>query len=390
MPAVSTPLLTRDFVLLLSATFGAMANYATLLSVVPLWAASGGADDGWVGATIGVMMAATVVTQLAMGMLFRVLTLRRMLVLGSALLALATPAYAVSDAIAPLLAISAIRGVGFAFVVVAGAAITAELVAAERLSTAAGIYGLATGMPSVAVLPAGVWLAQTWGFEPVFLITSALALVAVPLAAAMSGGDRHPHVRPIGRPGIATWLKFIAPTAVFFATTLALGGTTTFLPLAEPQPGTAAVALFALSLAMVLGRLGAGRLGDRLQPGRLLLPAAGMSVLGMAGIAMATATEAAALTVVAAAVFGIGFGAAQNDSLVLVLHRSGPGGHRTASTVWNIAYDSGMGFGAVLFGVVVSAAGFAWAFAVMAIGIAVLAPTAWRVGARSHGEPLPS
>ncbi|UFU03197.1 MFS transporter [Ruania suaedae] len=388
MTASADRLLHRDMVLLLVATVGGLANYALMLPVAPLWAAEGGASEALVGTITGAMMAATVLTQLAMGRIFAVVTLRQMIVAGSLLLAMATPFYLASAAVVPLVAISAVRGVGFALVVVAGAAMAAELAPAGKLATATGVYGVAAGLPNVVALPAGVWLAQTWGFAPMFLTASVLALLAVPLAFAISGGRTRPERGSTGHLPMRTWAKFLAPTAVFAATAVALGGATTFVPIAVPDPGTATAALFALSALMVLGRVTAGRIGDRVSAGRLLLPAAGLSALGMLGVALTTGTEAGALTVLAAAVFGLGFGAVQNDSLVTVMTRAGRNGLGTASTVWNIAYDGGVGIGAVVLGVVVAGAGYPWGFVVLALAIAALAPVAYRLG-RTPPAPDP-
>ncbi|SEE82312.1 Predicted arabinose efflux permease, MFS family [Ruania alba] len=378
----------RDMVLLLVATVGALANYALMLPVAPLWAAEGGASEALVGTITGAMMATTVLTQLSMGWIFRVATLRQMILIGSLLLAAATPFYIASTAVASLVLISGVRGVGFALVVVAGAALAAELAPAGKLATATGVYGVAAGLPNVVALPAGVWLAQTWGFTPMFITASVLAVLAVPLAFAISGGRSHAGSGSgSGHLPMRTWAKFLAPTAVFAATAVALGGATTFVPIAVPDPGVATLSLFSLSALMVLGRLLAGRIGDRVSAGRLLLPAAVLSAVGMLGVALTTGPEAGVLTVVAAAVFGLGFGAVQNDSLVTVMTRAGSKGLGSASTVWNIAYDGGVGIGAVLLGVVVAASSYTWGFVVLAVAIAALAPVAFRLRGASAASP---
>ncbi|WP_347648069.1 hypothetical protein [Nonomuraea sp. B10E15] len=53
-----------------------------------------------------------------------------------------------------------------------------------------------------------------------------------------------------------------------------------------------------------------------------------------------------------AALFGAGFGAAQNVTLVLMFARSSPSASGRVSALWNLAYDGGMGVGAVGFGLV--------------------------------------
>jgi predicted MFS family arabinose efflux permease len=336
------------------------------------------------------MMGATVATQLAMRPLLRVLTLRRMVAAGSLVMAVATPAYLLSSAVLPVLAVSAVRGVGFALVVVGGAALVSELVADTHLSRGTGLFGLAAGLPNVVALPLGVLVAQRAGFLPVFVATSALALVAVPLTLAMGRTrGRSPHVPPPA-PHVHPPLRPLArPAVVFLATAIGLGGTTTFLPLAVPQAAVASTALFVLSLCMIGGRVGAGALGDRLRPGRLVLPAVVVAGAGMAGIAVAAGPVVGAglLVVVAAGLFGLGFGAVQNDSLVVILRRSGPGGHGTASTVWNLAYDGGTGAGAVLLGAVVAGADYSWAFGAAAVSILVSAPAAWRLGVAPARRP---
>jgi hypothetical protein len=49
-------------------------------------------------------------------------------------------------------------------------------------------------------------------------------------------------------------------------------------------------------------------------------------------------------------VFGAGFGVAQNATLTLMYARVPESGYGTVSALWNVAYDGGMGLGAVGFG----------------------------------------
>lgn len=376
---------SRDFALLLAATFGALCNYAPLLSVVPLWASSGGSGGLGVGSTTGVVMGTTVLTQLSMGMLLRLLSLRQLLGIGAALMGLATPAYVLSSALGPVLLVSAVRGVGFGMVVVAGSALVAELVPKEQWGKGAGAYGLATGLPSVVCLPLGVWAAQEVGFVPVFLATTTLCLLAVPLVMAMTRPKGSP--RRTGRESARTGVRLpplALPWVLLLAAAIALGGVSTFLPIALEAPTTASVALFMLSLCMIAGRWGAGALSDVVGVGKVLLPAVVAGSGGIAGLALATELDAGAVMAVpAAAVYGLGFGAIQNDTLVLMLRRAGDSGHGIASTVWNIAFDAGTGVGAVLLGLLVVWAGHSWAFAAAAVGIALTAPAAWRELRRS-------
>jgi len=71
------------------------------------------------------------------------------------------------------------------------------------------------------------------------------------------------------------------------------------------------------------------------------------TVLGL--IALATAAGPLPL-VLATALLGGGFGLVQNASFLRMLGAPGPNLASAASTLWSVAYDAGLGLGAVLFG----------------------------------------
>lgn len=358
----------RGLVVLLVTTFLALSNFAGLLAVVPLWAAAGGLGSAGVGATTGVMMAATVATQLAAPWVFRLLSLRAMMIVGAALLGVPAPLYLLSPDAVTILLLTIVRGIGFALVVVAGATLIADVASPGKLARAASYYGVAAALPNVLALAGGVWAADTWGFPIVFIVTGAAALLGAILGWMLPRGSRGAF-----RAASRRDLRRVAPALVLFVTTsAAFGATSTFLPLAGPDPALAALALLAAATAIVLGRLAAGSIADRIGAGRLLAPSAGAVALGVLTAAVSLEGPAWAL-VAGAALIGAGFGAAQNDSFVVTLHVFGPARSGTASTIWNIAFDGGVGVGAFGLGWVIGQLGHATAFMSLAAAIAVVA-----------------
>ncbi|MBE2997915.1 MFS transporter [Nocardiopsis sp. HNM0947] len=356
----------RGMPVLLTVTFLAFANYAALLSVVPLWAAAGGAGGIGVGATTGTMMAATVAAELAMPWLFRVMDLRTMMALGALLLGAPTPLYVLSSDLTAVLLVTVVRGTGFALLVTSGATLVADLARSGRLARSASLYGAAAALPNLGALAGGVWAAQVWGFDAVFWIGGAASVAAALLALALPRGHRGTF--SLGRPGD---LRAIAgPVSLFLLTAGAFGALTSFLPVAGPSAGEAALALFAASVALVAARLGAGSFADRHGFGRLLFWAVLACASGFGLLALAL-TGPPWLLVAGAALLGGGFGAAQNDSFVMTVQRLGTERAGTAGTLWNIVYDGGLGVGAVALGLVVGPAGYAGAF--LAAGAAVAA-----------------
>ena len=81
-----------------------------------------------------------------------------------------------------------------------------------------------------------------------------------------------------------------------------------------------------------------------------------------------------------AALFGIGFGALQNDTFVLMIERAGAARLGTASTVWNVGYDAGTGLGPIVVGTMAGATGLAGGFGVLGGVALVTLPVALALG----------
>lgn len=374
------PIFTRQVVLLFLAAFGAMTSFYLLLSVVPLYVVAGGAGDVGAGLATGAMMLATVLAELVVPWGLVRFGYRGVLGAGLVLLGGTAPVLLIGPALPLVLVVCLARGAGLAIVVVAGTALAAELIPVQRRGEGLGLYGVAVGVPAAIGLPVGLWLTEHVGFGSVFLASAVvgvamlLAVVGLPGAAVdSSGGSTDQHSG-----GVLGGLRTAGvrrPTVIFTATTVAAGVLVTFLPLAAGSTEVAAAALLVQSCVAPLARWVAGRFGDRHGSGALLLPA---SALAAAGIAALFWVPDPAVTILGAVVFGIGFGIAQNVTLALMLERVPTAEFGRTSALWNLAYDAGMGIGAVGFGLLVAPFGYPVSFAVTAAVLALALVPAWR------------
>ena len=377
------------FRLMLGATVLGFGGYALLLAVVPLWAAAGGAGALGAGATTGVLMATTVATQLLVPWLLVRLGYRWVLALGLLFLGAPAPLLALSSHLAPVLAISAVRGVGFGLVTVAGSALVAELVPAAQHGRAAGRYGLAVGLPQLVLLAAGPAMVDRLGFAVVFVaagVLPVLGLLLVPGIRVPAGRAPDPPAARV--PGSLT-RSAVPPVVAMLTCSIAQGGLITFLPLAVPDAGLlVALALLATSAGGLLGRLVAGELVDRRGwGGRLLAPGMLLAAVGLLVEVAAIGSGGGVLLAVGAAAVGVGFGAVQNDALTALFTAFGRARYGAASAVWNMAFDAGTGVGAVGLGAVAEPFGFGAAFATAA-ALLCGGVLAVRPGRRSGGRGL--
>ncbi|GHE13719.1 MFS transporter [Streptomyces alanosinicus] len=366
----------RQMILLLLVSFGSFFGFYLLLSVVPLYAAAGGAGASGAGAATGVMMLATVLMELAVARLVAGFGYRTVASAGLLMLAASAAALTLSERMPLVLAVCLLRGAGLAIVAVVGPALTAELVPVERRGEGLGLYGVAVGVPAVIGLPLGVWLSSHLGFHLVFLISGGVSVATLVAALGLPAqqGRSERHGRMLG--GLRG-SGLVRPAVIFAAFTVVAGVVETFLSLAMPAAVRAWVplALLAQTAITPFARWGAGRLGDRRGSGPLLVPAVLTAAIGTAGLVWVASPIA---VIAGMALFGIGFGIGQNATLALMLERVPPTEFGKASALWNLAFDGGFGIGAVGFGLLSAPVGYPTGFAVTALVLVVAIAPAWR------------
>ena len=377
---------------LVAMTFTGFAGYAVLLPVAPLWAVHGGADTSGSGLVNGVLLVFTVLTQLFVPPALRRFGWGPVMATGMVLLGVPATLYAASDALGPILVLSAVRGVGFGVLTVTGSAAVAALVGTERRGEAIGLYGLAVALPNLVLLPAGPWLAEQLGFGVVFAI-SALPLLGIPsalrLATHLHGGapdllhlaDDHPADRA-SDPESAAYRRLARPTLLLLSVTLAGGAAITFVPQMVSEGLLAAAGLLAMGLVAALSRWRAGVLADRFGTQPFLWPLVLVTGVGTALVAVAVADPIATrawLFVAAMATLGLAYGALQNLTLVAAFAVVSRRHHNLASAVWNVGFDAGTALGSVSVGFLAQGTSFAAAFWLIAgLAVSVLPLAVWR------------
>ena len=360
-------LVSRALLVRFVSIIGSAIGFFLPLSVVPLFAKQAGSEAGAGLATVALLLA-TVAAELVTPRLVARVGYRWALGAGLVLLGVPTLVLTFSDDIRVIIAVSVVRGIGYAIAVVAGGAVTALLIPADRRGEGLALVGIVGGIPSLLALPAGVWAAAHWGYAPVFVVTTVATLLAL---LSVPGLPRHSFSAAATDHGVLAGLRnpvLTRPATLFAVSAAAVGVLVTFLPLAAAdQPAwVAASALLAQPAAATAARWAAGRIGDRHGPAWLLVPGLLLAAAGMAGLVF-IGTPAAVIG--GAFVFGAGFGALQNATLSLMYARVPAGGESAVSAIWNAAYDLGMAAGALGAGLVISSAGYPATFALTAVAI---------------------
>jgi MFS transporter, CP family, cyanate transporter len=243
---------------------------------------------------------------LAFGAMADGLGLKRSMLLGLALLALASALGAQAQSIGPLLALRALEGFGFLLVVLPAPALLRRLVPARRVNFMLGIWGAYMPFGAALALLAGpVWIdALGWRSWWWLLGGVSLAMAAWLARALPSDASRRASAAPAPAPWRARLLQTLGARgpwlvafsfAAYSSQWLAVIG---FLPTIYRQAGisgAATGALTALAAAVnIIGNVGSGRLLQRGARAESLL-ALGFVAMGLAAAAAFAGANGAGL-----------------------------------------------------------------------------------------------
>lgn len=390
-------------------TLAGFTGFFATIAALPAWVAATGVSDTLVGFVTTTLLVATVSTQSIVPRLVARAGMTATLAIGLAALGAPSLLLLIDGGYWWVLAICALRGIGFGAMTVLGAMLTARIVPAARRGEAIGIYGLAIAVPNLLAVPGGVALVSAGHFWAVALLGAA-PLLGLPTVRALARAARarvdrtapsrgpSPDMAPAAARASrrAARRAALGPAVVLMVVTLTSGGFLTYLPIVRPDGALATLALLTWGGTGAFTRWRAGVIADR-SGLRILLPSA--SVLSIVGICVvaggllwggpadaAADTVASWLTIlVGSAILGMGFGGTQNLTLLAAFMQARQRETATVSSVWNIGFDTGTAIGSGLVGVMVLAMTIPAALALTSVLIVASLPLAVR-GAR---PPLP-
>jgi MFS family permease len=321
-----------------------------------------GAGDLAVGVVVGCFAFAAVVGRPIGGRLADAHGRRLILVTGLVISAVAGAMLLLPFGVPGLVAARLVLGVGDGWLFTAGATWIVDLAPEERRGQAIGLFGLAiwgglTAGPIIGELLLG---AASYDAVWIFAALAPLAGAAIalrlpedhtPPPAPEPGDAREPLVpMPVVPPGVA-----LALANVGYGTMAAF----VVLHLEDRGVGGGATVFTAFAASIVVSRLVAGSLPDRLGPTVTATAAALAEAAGLALIALAGSFGAA---LAGGIVMGVGFSLLFPSLAVIAVARVGDARRGAALGVFTAFFDAGVGIGAPLAGIIAASAGYSAAF----------------------------
>jgi len=364
--AVSEPLFTARYFMMCGFTFTVFLSLFQLLPTAPFRILDLGGSKAVAGLFLGLLTYASAVSAPVTGALADRIGKRRMLLVTSLAIAGFSLAYAASRNYWLPLVLVAFHGLFWSGLLSASAAYMTEVIPESRRAEGIGYWGMAT-MLATAVSPGvGLWMYHhgwVWLCLGTALLNLVMAAIAWRLPPDTTVAARMSRDRLIG-PGLVEW-RVVAVTIALFLCSFGYGGITSFVAVRSDELGIAPRSIFftAFALTVLVTRVFSGRLADRVGHRRFLLPCLALVSVGLALTALArTRSE----LVVAAAVFGLGFGNQYPAFVSHVMRFVDPARRGAAFGGILAAFDTGVGTGSIGVGALAGRIGFGSAFGVAA------------------------
>lgn len=365
---------------LVAMTCAGFSGFAVLLTVAPLWAVERGASTAGAGLVNGVLLLFTVLTQLLVPRALRSFGWGPVLTVGLVLLGVPGLLLSLADGLGAILALSAVRGVGFGVLTVSGSAAVAALVGAERRGEAIGAYGLAIAVPNLVILPAGPWIAEGLSYGVAFAL-SALPLAGIPAAHRLASAlrlaapDLHQSSGATSSPdagdgALVASRRLLRPMLLLLAVTLAGGAVITFAPQMVDDAAVATAGLLLMGVSAALSRWRLGVVADRHGAQPFLVPLVVLTGVAMALVAWSVVGGGGVRTgtfLGGLLLLGLSYGGLQNLTLLISFAAVDRRHHNLASAVWNVGFDAGTALGSVLVGVIAELTSFSTALLVAGV-----------------------
>jgi MFS family permease len=369
---------------LFAVTFCGLLAVGAVLPVLPRYVHGPlGAGDVAVGVVIGSYAISGLLLRPIAGRLADRRGRKPTVILGGLLLCLSGLLYLPGLGLAGLVVARLVLGAGEGSVYTAGSAWIIDLAPPARRGRVLGLYGLAVwGGLSVGPL-AGELLLQASGYTAVWIFAAVMPLLGVLIASRVPDpfeplphAEPHPLIAPEAvRPGLAVALASIGYAAV---------ATFIVLHLEARAVGHGALVFGAFAAMIVLTRLVAGDLPDRIGAARVAIGATLGEAVGLVMIAFAHDLP---LALLGGMVMGAAFSLLNPSLMLIAVNRVSASARGAAMGTFTAFFDLGVGIGAPLAGLAAALTNYEGAFllaAAIAVGSALLILTTL------HRQPAPA
>jgi len=347
-----------SFYLIMASTFLFFFSMHLLITPLPLYIKEVGGEPSQIGLVMGMFALTAVLSRPLVGRLVDTWGRKPVMMVGSVIFIFAPLLYIVACSLPALFLVRMFHGLGIAAFTTAYTTLASELVPPPRRGEALGLVGVAGPLSIMVAPPLGATLLSRLDFSLLFCLAALVAAFSLLTAVPIREAPRVSNSQK-GLGFLATLRERPVWVSCLLAVTAGLtyGSVYTFLPLFGVERGIANVGLFftAYGLMTIIVRMPLGRLSDRVGRIAVIVPAAVLLSLALAGLKV---VEGTGLLIVVAILYGLGLSGAGTALTALIVDHTSPEVRGMAVGLLFGGYDLGIGLGGAAMGPVAATVGY--------------------------------
>ncbi|MDF2921879.1 MAG: transporter [Paenibacillaceae bacterium] len=351
-----TKIWTKDFLAILIINLMIFFGFQMLIPTLPIYVKSLGGADSIIGWITGLTTISAIMIRPVSGIAVDKLGRKGILLTGVGVIIAMTLAYWWFPYVGIILAIRFLHGFGWGAAGTASNTVATDVIPKERFGEAMGFFSLSSGLAMALAPGLGLTLYAGLKAPGLMLVSAGFGAIAFILSFFLRYRAVEPQQKTIKKMAMFE-RSSMRPAVIMFFVSAAYGSVVSFLSLYALEKGISNIGVFFLIYAgaMLVTRPLFGRLVDRF--GFNIPMYLGLVLLI---IAMATLSQASTMLIflIVALLYGIGFGAVQSSLQTLAVIYAPKDRLGTANATFFTGFDGGIGFGAILAGIVASSMGY--------------------------------
>ncbi|WP_404810048.1 MFS transporter [Metabacillus halosaccharovorans] len=355
---------TKSYINMLISMLFLFTSFYMLYPTLPLFIKEIGGNESQVGLMMGAFMLSAVIFRPIVGGLLDRFGRLPFIIGGVLFFSISMYLYNWVGGIVVLMTLRILHGMTWAVSTTSILTAITDMIPSGRRGEGLGWSGMAMTL-AMAIGPMfGIWVAENLSYHSLFLFAFSLSVIALLLIL----GAKIPFQPQSSLRKMEFFEKSVLPvTITVFFLFIAYGGVTTFVPLFASSIGVNSGTFFLVyAFTLVLIRPIAGKLSDRYGESFVIGPALIITIIALAVIGFSNGLFGVLL---AAILYGIGFGAAQPALQAATIRLVQPERTGVANASFTTATDLGIGLGAILLGWVSQHTSYQVLFIVSAVAV---------------------
>lgn len=355
-------------------------GFHILTPILPKYAVSLSLGDTLAGVIGTVFTVTSVMIRLLMIKMHMVGRYRMYLIASLSMIAVAIAGFAFSESATPLILFRLLHGVGWGICSTVAATLASLALPSDKVGAGIGLFGLGSVFGSAIAPNLGLNLVDAIGYQRTFLVALAMPLIGIALCLLLKNVEAGAVEAP-GRPAASAigWKEIdwrpLFPTLLIAIAVIPANGISSFIALCAQERGVEQIGFFFTvnAFALLFARPLFGRLSDRLEPWKLLIPAMIAYACVMVGLYFA---QSLPVFLIIALVYALGYGSVNPTIQSWCVRSVEKRQFGMAQIIYYTGFDLGSGLGGLISGMIASAAGYSamylWLIIPIAVDLAIL------------------